>query len=126
MLELACAAWGFREYTLPQYFAVAKELGLDYVEVNLDEGQSQHLALSASQADLQVAARQAADAGVRIVAVAGSNDFTVADANARQQQIDKVQRQIDVCAVLGAEVLRIFAGWLPEKQVRDDTFSHVR
>ena len=126
MAKLACAAWGFREYTPPEYFAAVKKLGLDFVELNLDEGETHHLSPSDSEDDLQLAARQAADVGVQIVALAGGNDFTVSDAAARRQQIDSVKRQIDVCAILGAEVLRIFAGWVSVKQVRDETFANVR
>ncbi len=126
MLKFACAAWGFREYSLPEYFAAARKMGLDSVEINLDEGQTNHLSPADSDDELKQAAQQAADAGVRIVAIAGSNDFTVADATARQKQVDRVKRQIDVCAALGAEVLRIFAGWASEKQVGDETFANVR
>ena len=126
MLKLACAAWGFREYPLPEYFRASKELGLEFVEVNLDEGQSQHLSPSDSDGALQLAVRQAADAGVQIVAVAGSSDFTVSDCASRRQQIDRVKRQIDICAMLQAPVLRLFAGWASEKQVHDETFARVR
>ncbi len=126
MPKLACAAWGFREYTPPRYFAAARQLGLEFVEINIDEGQTRHLSPSDSDADLQKVARQAADEGVKIVAVAGGNDFTVPDAAARAKQVDAVKRQLDVCATLGAEVLRIFAGWAGDKQVRDETFGWVR
>lgn len=126
MPKLACAAWGFRNYSPREYFAAVKNLGLDFVEINLDEGQTEHLSPSDSDAELMAAKQQAEEQGVRIVAVAGSSDFTVSDPAARQMQIDEVKRQIDVCTVLEAEVLRLFAGWVSEKQVTDTSFAHVR
>ncbi len=125
MPKFACAAWGFREYTPAQYFAAAKKLGLDFVEINLDEGETQHLSPSDSDAELQKAVRQATDEGIKIVSVAGGNDFTSPDASARAKQVNAVKRQLDVCAVLGAEILRIFAGWAGDKEVRDETFGWV-
>lgn len=125
-MKLACASWGFREHTLPEYFAAIKELGIDYAEVNLDEGVSKHLDPHNSDAELAAAVRQASDAGVEIVAIAGGNDFTAPHASARQVEVDSVRRQIDVCAAVGATVLRLFAGWAGPKAVCDETFGWVR
>lgn len=125
MPTLACAAWGFRKLTPAQYFAAAHRLGLDAVEINLDEGESRHLSPAASEAELAQTLRVAADAGIRIVAVAGGNDFTSADAFERTRQVDAMRRQLDICAILSVKVIRVFAGFIDDKQVSDEIFGRA-
>ncbi len=121
-LKFACAAWGFREMTLPEYFAAAKDLGLDYVEVNCSPNTPKHLTYDATEAQVQEAVRQAEEAGVRIVALAGGNNFAAADLDA---EVGSVRRQIDMAVAAGAEVLRIFAGWIGVSQYTDATFHRI-
>ncbi len=121
-IKLASAAWGFREMDLEEYFAAVKSLGIDYVEVNLGPNSPGHLAFDASDAELDAAARQAEDAGVEIVALAGGNNFAADDLDA---EIAKVESQIDMCEALGAEILRIFAGWVSAAEYTDRTFERV-
>ncbi|MBD3293246.1 MAG: TIM barrel protein [Armatimonadia bacterium] len=121
-IKLACAAWGFREMSLPEYFEAVKEMGIDYVEVNLGPNSPGHLAFDASDGDLDRALQAAEDAGVQIVALAGGNNFAADDLDA---EIAKVNRQIEMCEALGAEVLRIFAGWVGAADYTDATFERV-
>ena len=121
-VKLACAAWGFREMELPAYFAAAKEMGIDYVEVNLGPNSPGHLQFDATPADLDRALQAADDAGVTIVALAGSNNFAADDVAA---EVAKVNSQIDMCEALGADVLRIFAGWIGASQYTDATFERI-
>lgn len=121
-VKLACAAWGFRQMQLPEYFDAVKEMGIDYVEVNLGPNSPGHLAFDASDADLDRALKAAEDSGVKIVALAGGNNFAADDLDA---EIAKVKSQIDMCEALGAEVLRIFAGWVSAAQYTDATFDRV-
>ncbi|MFO8082631.1 MAG: sugar phosphate isomerase/epimerase family protein [Armatimonadota bacterium] len=121
-IKLACAAWGFREMELPEYFEAVKSMEIDYVEVNLGPNSPGHLAFDASDADLARALQAAEDAGVQIVALAGGNNFAAPDLDA---EIAKVKRQIHMCEALGAEVLRIFAGWVSAADYTDVTFDRV-
>jgi sugar phosphate isomerase/epimerase len=121
-IKLACAAWGFREMQLPAYFEAAKKMGIDYVEVNLGPNSPGHLAFDASDADLDRALQAAEDSGVEIVALAGGNNFASDDLDG---EIDKVKQQIHMCEALGAEVLRIFAGWVTAADYTDATFERV-
>ena len=121
-IKLATAAWGFREMQLPEYFAAAKEMEIDCVEVNLGPNSPGHLQFDASEADLDRTLQAAADAGVRIVALAGGNNFAADDLDA---EIAKVAAQIDMCEALGAEVLRVFAGWVSAAEYTDATFERI-
>lgn len=52
--------------------------------------------------------------GLDISGTAIGNDFCVADAQKRQQQIDSCRKWIDHAAFMGAPVIRIFAGNVPK------------
>ncbi|MGD9498229.1 MAG: sugar phosphate isomerase/epimerase family protein [Armatimonadota bacterium] len=120
--RFACAAWGFREMSLPEYFAAARSAGLEFVEVNVSPATPKHLTYEATDVQIEAMLRQAADAGVRVVALAGGNNFAAEDVAA---EVAKVRRQIDMAAVAGAEVLRIFAGWVGAAQFTDATFARI-
>ncbi len=121
-VKFACAAWGFREMSLPEYFEAAQGLGLDFVEVNVSPNTPKHLTYDATDAEIEVMVRRAADAGVTVVALAGGNDFAADDVAV---EVAKVKRQIDMTAAVGAEVLRTFAGWVGASQFTDATFHRI-
>jgi sugar phosphate isomerase/epimerase len=54
--------------------------------------------------------RKAFGLGMEISGTGVRNDFTIADQNKRQQEIDLVKKWVEVAAKIGAPVLRIFAG----------------
>jgi len=120
--KFACAAWGFREMALPEYFAASKKLGIDLVEVNVSANTPKHLTYDATDAQIAEMEEMAEDAGVTVVALAGGNNFAAADL---QAEIDKVKRQIDMTAAAGAQVLRIFAGWVGAAGFNDETFATI-
>lgn len=120
--KFACAAWGFREMTLPEYFAASKGMGIDLVEVNVSPSTPKHLTMDATDAEVAAMVAQAGDAGVTVVAIAGGNNFAAADIDA---EIVSVKRQIDMTATAGADVLRLFAGWVGASQYTDATFAQI-
>jgi len=68
--------------------------------------------------------RKAFDLGLEISGTGVRNDFTIADKNKRQGEIELVKKWVEVAAKLGAPVLRIFAGTqknpeLTKQQVTD-------
>ncbi len=121
-VRFACAAWGFREMTLPEYFSAARKLGLEFVEVNVSPNTPKHLTWESGDDAIEEMTRQAEDAGVRVVALAGGNNFAAEDVVA---EIASVKRQIDMAAAAGAEVLRIFAGWISASQFTDEHFHRI-
>jgi len=122
MPKFACAAYGFREMTLPKYFAACKKMGLQFVEVGLSARTPNDLSPDATDDEIKEMLRQAEDAGVKVVALAGGNNFAAEDVDT---EIEKVNRQIDLTAMVEAEVLRIFAGWIGAAQYTDATFAQI-
>ena len=54
--------------------------------------------------------RRAFGLGVEISGTGIRNDFTIADKNKRQQEVEHVKKWIEVASKMGAPVIRIFAG----------------
>ena len=54
--------------------------------------------------------RKAFSLGVEISGTGVRNDFTIADKNKREQEVTLVKNWIEVAAMIGAPVIRIFAG----------------
>jgi sugar phosphate isomerase/epimerase len=121
-VKFACAAWGFREMTLPEYFAAADDIGLEFVEVNVSPNTPKHLTYESTDDEVKQMVDDAEAAGVQVVALAGGNDFASPNV---EDEIEKVKRQIDMTRLAGAEVLRIFAGWVGAPQYTDATFARV-
>jgi L-ribulose-5-phosphate 3-epimerase len=65
---------------------------------------------STAHEDLAALRQYAFRNGVAIVAVSAHHNFVIADAEKRQQEIDKLCRWVDVAAFLGAPAVRAFGG----------------
>ena len=123
MMKIACAAWGFREMGLDEFFRAAKALGIGFVEVNCSGSVPKHLSPTASLDEARRMAELASSLGVKVVALAAGNDFTVADEGRWREQVEAVKRVVDLAEAAGAEVVRIFAGWA--KEATDDAFERA-
>jgi sugar phosphate isomerase/epimerase len=90
--------------TLPDWFRLAKSLGLDGADISVAHVPSR------APRDLDDLRDAAGDAGVRIAIVAAYSDFTQPEAVERAGQIEDVRQWIDAAERLGAECLRLTAG----------------
>lgn len=115
-VKLCAGAWGFRQYELPAYFEAAASLGLKYVEVNVSSNPAvKHLKPLLSEDDVRKMLDAAERAGVRVVAFALSNDFTIRDAKRLRTQMEQLKRCVEMGALAGVEVCRVFAGFGPAR-----------
>lgn len=108
--HLVNASWGWRDVPLPAFFAWSAAHGLGNVEVNGHPLSPEHLLDAEDPAVLPRVADWAAEAGVRIVCVAGRNDFTSADAAVHQGQLARARFFVDAAEALGARFVRLLAG----------------
>jgi sugar phosphate isomerase/epimerase len=125
-MQIATAGWGFRELSLPDYFKMATDLGIQFVEVNAQgyEEVPLHLDVSMDEGKLSKVREAANQAGVEIVCLAGTNDFTV-DGKELDKHIQKVKKTIDLAQKIGASIIRIFAGWVEAKDVTEKLIGQV-
>ena len=73
-IALGNAAYGFREYSLPELFAASREIGLTWLEIDcgwLEEGSRTKIGVNASPQELDAVQRMAEEAGVKTTALGG-------------------------------------------------------
>jgi sugar phosphate isomerase/epimerase len=113
-IKLSCNLYSFNapltsgEMTLDQVIDYCAELGFEAV----DPTGYYFKGYPAPAADEQVyrIKHRAFRAGLDISGTGVRNNFVLADASARQAEVEHVTRWIDVAAKLGAPVLRVFSG----------------
>lgn len=121
-LKLCAGAWGFRQMEIPAYLDACAELGFPCAEMNVsDDPQVCHLRPTNRPEVLDAMAKAERQSGVKVVCLCAGNDFTGDDPSVRRS-IEAVKGQIDLAADVGAEVIRVFAGWTAFEQMRDQTY----
>lgn len=123
MMKLCCASWGFRFYGIKDYIEAASKLGFEYIEINCHPDIPLHLTDEMTRAELMQIRSLALKNNVRIVAIAGGNDFLQTDLKALNKQIQTVKRTIEITSDIGAEIVRIFAGFTPEEKLNEDSYK---
>ena len=117
-MQIATAGWGFRELSLPDYFKMAADLDIHCVEVNAQgyEEVPLHLDVSMDEGEVDKVKEAAKEAGVEIMALAGTNDFTVGKKEL-DGHIQNVKKTIDLASLIGSRIIRVFAGWVKAEEV---------
>lgn len=108
--SFACAAWGWRDFPIPDYFQATATLGLRAVELNAHSGAPLHLSEEPNPSILEQIAAWAEEADVSVLCIAGHNDFTLADPKAQEEQLRNVRWFIDAAATLNAPFVRLLSG----------------
>ena len=108
--QYACAAWGWRELEVPDYFNHATQLGFTALEVNAHSQTPKHLLNNLSEEAVEKVRFWAEDGSVEIACVAADNDFTVTNAADLEAEIRKVCRCVDIAKKLQTKLIRVFAG----------------
>lgn len=110
-MKISCSSWSYHRTIaagkLDQKGWInkcAQELKLDGIEL-LDF----HFP-SVERSYLKELKKLIIDLGLTIACVSASNHFTGLEEKERRENIDKVQKWVDIAAYLGAPILRIFAG----------------
>ena len=103
-------------WTLDEMLGAAKQYGYDGIEPRIDAGHKHGLELSSTPAQRAAAKQKAADTGVAIACIATGCRF--ADPTAAPQQVQTARQAIDLAADVGAGVIRVFGGKVPEGVMR--------
>ncbi|MGB6894787.1 MAG: sugar phosphate isomerase/epimerase family protein [Dehalococcoidia bacterium] len=119
-MKLACSSWSFEQVIAAGQMDqgewlrfCAEELVLDGVEF-LDR----HFPTT-DIAYLREIKKLCADLYLTVCGASVSNDFGKPEAGERQQEIERVRAWVDIAQFLGAPDLRVFAGWVPADQRRE-------
>lgn len=127
-IKLSCCAYSYRKYlagtnapmTLPQFIDRCAAMGLDGVELT-----SYYFVQPTTPEYLMSLKRQAFLLGMDVSGTSLGNNFCVAAGPARQSQCASVKKAIEHAAILGAPVIRVFAGGAPKGSTEDDARKWV-
>lgn len=108
--QFTCAAWGWRELTVPKYFQSIIELGFTCVEVNAHAQTPKHLLNDFDQESINKVVFWANQAGLKIACLAADSDFTVSNSSELEKEIKKVCSFVDMAEQLDTKLVRIFTG----------------
>lgn len=116
---LGSAAWGFRALKLPRQLALAAKYGMAYHELGIANADTD-IPLDATAEDLETVKRLYREHGISLQCAATGCDFTGPDA---PEQVRKVLRVMEICEAVGAEKLRVFAGFTPLADMTEERWS---
>ena len=108
--KLGCAAWGWREVDIPEYFHWIGNQGIRLVEVNAHPGAPKHLLDGGDAESVSKIAAWAKSAEVEIICIAARNNFTIPDKADLEKEIQRVRRFVDFAKQLGAKFVRLLSG----------------
>lgn len=123
--NIACAAWGWREMEIPEYFQRVVNQGIRSVEVNAHPQAPKHLLDHGDNESVAKIANWAQEAGVDIICIAGRNNFTLSDANELEKEIQRVERFIDIAQQLKAKFVRLLSGDHRNDYILPDVFNRL-
>ena len=123
--NLGCAAWGWREIEIPEYFQWMANQGIRAVEVNAHPRAPKHLLHDGDDEVVSQIATWAQSAGVDIICIAGRNNFTLSDPNDLEKEIQRAERFVDIAQQLGAKFVRLLSGDHRNDYILPDVFPRL-
>ncbi len=122
-MRLGCCAYSFRDLlnagdmTLEQFVDLCAELGLDGVEL------TSYYFEDSSPSYLRELRKHCFLKGLEVSGTAVGNNFCQADQAKRREHVEMTKEWIEKGAILGAPVIRIFAGPVPQGHSEDEAFE---
>lgn len=122
-MHLGLAAWGFRETPLEKQLEITGKLGLDLLELSIAGHHNDALQLDASAGKIAEIRKLFKGYGISLNCASTGNDFTLPEKTDNLKQLESVKRVIDIAGEVGAERLRVFAGFSPVADVTGDRWN---
>ncbi len=125
--KFALAAYGFREFSLEEYFRAAVNLGLSAVEVDcgwLPQAKNK-ISVEPGAEEIAEVKRLERETGVKVVALGGGAVCGLEGQTILEDYVDEVKKVIDVADALDARIVRVFVekepDWSPFTKIRPPT-----
>ncbi len=122
-MKYAFMSFSCPELELSEMLALAARTGYDGIELRIGGGHKHGVELDSSAEQRRHAREQAASSGVELCCVSTSCKY--ADPSTVQQQVEDTLRSIDLAGDLGAPVVRVFGGRIPEGVTREQAIHGV-
>lgn len=120
-MKYAFMSFSCPDASFAQMLEMAAEYGYDGVEPRAGGRHSHGVELTATSKQRAAFRRQAADAGVAICCLAAGCRF--ADPATREEQVAEALQYIDLAGEIGAPVLRVFGGQIPDGVSREEAID---
>ncbi len=117
-MKFGNAAWGFRELELEEQLKITSGMGLKIHELGIANAETD-IKTDASDAELESVRALYEKYGIELLCAATGNDFTCGNSD----DVEKIKRVTDMCAVLGVKYLRIFAGFSHKEEVTGERWK---
>ena len=118
-IQFGTAAYGFREYGLPEFFQTCRKIGTPSVEIDcgwFNENCENRISLDATLAEIDLVKELAEANGVQVTALGGGAVVGL-EGDIAEDRSAEIMKAIDVAEALGAQVIRVFT---------EHDFSHSR
>lgn len=112
-------------WDLDQLIAAAREYGYQAIEPRVEWGHAIGLELSASKEKRREVRAKLADAGIGLSCLSLGTRFAKASPAEREESVEAVARYAELAADLGAPLLRVFGGPIPEGRTMADLRDDV-
>lgn len=126
-MRIGCAAYSYRDFlkegggmTLEAFVDECARMGLDGVELT-----SYYFAPPVTEARLHEIKRHCFRCGLHILGTAVGSNFAQADEPARREHVRMTREWIDHSVTLGAPVIRVFAGPIPQGATEEQAFERA-
>lgn len=123
--KVGCAAWGWREVEIPEYFYWISSQGIRSVEVNAHPQAPKHFLHDCDDESVSKIATCAEEAGVDIICIAARNNFTIPDEADLEKEIKRVERFVDIAQRIGAKFVRLLSGDHRNDHILPDVFPRL-
>jgi len=125
-IKLCNAAWGFRKFSLREFFEASAKIGIPSVEIHVGGQTSNMIPLDATSKKIAEVKNQASKEGVKVAALASSAVLTF-KGDIVEDHSSEIMKAVDLADALDARAIRVFTGteWLPPEKVTQGLYKPV-
>lgn len=114
-----------RDWELPKLIEQARRLGFAALELRADARHAHGVELETSKAERRAIRDRVEDAYLEIACIGTGNRFESPEPAARQEQVDRVKRFVELAADVGCTRVRVFGNNMPDGVPRDEVVAYV-
>ena len=124
-ISVGLGEWGFRNLPMRQHFEIAAKFNCRWLEFGIGGDQAGRLPEFPDPGQIAEYRALNEEFGIQTPFCCIENDFTLADAGAHAEMIEKCSRQLVAAAECGATHVRLFAGFTPAAEVTPEIWSRM-
>jgi Sugar phosphate isomerases/epimerases len=124
-LWVGCGEWGFRELPLEEHFKIAKQFGFRFLEIGIGGDFPGRLPGGMSSDGIEGFLKLKSAYQIETPQCCLENDFTLPDAADHAAMVRRTLQEIELAARLGANQVRLFAGFTPAREMTEEIWGRL-